>query len=220
MATGYRACNSSNAFAADLTSERVRFRLSSTAMSMQFRIGICEVKSDEAGTPMSLKAAACFIGAYCTAALALCGDITAPIDFLVFPRPGLWQILLLVSGLLAGVAVSPTVSPRLPVYLRPALFVAVWMVLTVSSVGLYADWQRRTAISKFQPDSELQHSFFRSIREVPREFQFYVHAAALKGCIPYIWSYRSMSLVQLDPDVAPNVLPLEWIARCDLKRTR
>jgi len=42
--------------------------------------------------------------------------------------------------------------------------VAVWMCLAVSSVGLYADWQRRTAISKFHPDSEIQHSFFRSIR--------------------------------------------------------
>ncbi len=95
----------------------------------------------------------------------------------------------------------------------------MWMFLTVSSVGLYADWQRRAAISTFNPDREIQHSFFRSIREVPREFQFRVHAAALKGCIPYIWSYRSMRLVQLDPDVAPNVLPFEWITRCDLQRT-
>lgn len=65
---------------------------------------------------MNLKAAACFIGAYCATALALCGDITSPIDFFVFPRPGHWQLLLLASGLLAGAAVSPVVSPRLPVY--------------------------------------------------------------------------------------------------------
>jgi uncharacterized membrane protein len=168
---------------------------------------------------MDLKAAGFCLVAYCLAALALCGDIFSPIQFVIWPRPGLWHILLLVSALLAIAIASPVVGPQLSAYLRPALFTVTWMVLTVSSVGLYADWERREAISLFHPDSEIQHSFLRSIREVPREFQFYVHSAALKGCTPYIWSYRSMSLVQLDPDVAANVLPPEWIARCNIMRT-
>jgi hypothetical protein len=168
-----------------------------------------------------LKAAGFCLIAYFFVALALCGDVFSPIHFVTtfWPRPGLWHIFLLASAVFAAAIASPVVVPQLSGYMRPALFTVTWMVFTVLSVGLYADWERREAISSFRPDSEIQHSFFLSIREVPREFQFYVHSAALKACIPYIWSYWRMSLVQLDPNVAVNVLPPDWITRCNIKRT-
>lgn len=167
----------------------------------------------------AFRAAAYCLIAYSLVALALFGDLSSPIYFVNWAPPGLRHFVLIASAVFAAAIASPVVVPQLSGTVRLALFTATWVMLTVLSVGFYADWQRREAISLFNADSEIQHSFFLSIRKVPREHQLYVHSAALKACIPYIWSYRNMSLVRIDPNVAVNVLPPDWIARCNIKRT-
>ncbi|MBB6485527.1 hypothetical protein [Rhizobium lusitanum] len=160
---------------------------------------------------------------YCVISLLIFGNIYTFIalsltfaDRLGIPFEG---IVLTATVAFATLITSRTFMPWLGAVFRPPVFLAVGMLLGVFSVGTYADWKRREAIFEFQPDLELQHSFFDSIREVPREFQFYVHSAALRHCVPYIWSYSRMALVELKPDVAVNVLPADWIEKCGIKRT-
>jgi len=93
------------------------------------------------------------------------------------------------------------------------------MVLSVGLVGAYAEYLRRVRVLEFAPDSYVEKPFFRSLQEVPNDFQFFLHAAALKHCKPYAWSYREMDFYELPPDAAVNVLPAEWIKRCAIKRS-
>jgi len=167
--------------------------------------------------------AALTIIVYCIIALVMFDSVFSPIGLFLDaangPGTSFWRLVLAASAALAMLLTSRTVMPWLSPVLRPPLFLAAWMLLTVFSVGTYLDWRRQTTIFEFQPDLEIQHSFYDSIREVPREFQFYVHSAALKHCVPYIWSYRSMRLVEVKPDIAVNVLPADWMAQCGIKRT-
>jgi hypothetical protein len=103
---------------------------------------------------------------------------------------------------------------------KAPLFTLLWMLLSVISLGVYADLMRRSKLADFKPDMAIDHSFFRSIRSAPEEFQFFLHAAAVRDCIPYAWSYRQMDFYELDPNVAVNVLPKEWIERCKIERTQ
>ncbi len=156
--------------------------------------------------------------AYCLLAFIAFGDALAPLGVLFWSdRLGMpfWKLFLLGSALLsAGVFVVPIGRLyKLPV------FVMLTMTLSIVSVGFYADQVRRELSVEFAPDAIFDHSFFRSIREAPREFQFYLHAAALKNCVPYGWSYRTMDFYELPPNVAVNVLPHDWLERCKIRRT-
>lgn len=99
------------------------------------------------------------------------------------------------------------------------MFVVLAIVLPTTIVGLYADSERRRGVSAFGADEVEENSFFTSIREAPQDFQFVLHTAALKGCTPYAWSYRTQSFYKLPPDAAVNVLPQRWIAKCGIART-
>jgi hypothetical protein len=151
------------------------------------------------------------------------GDPLQPVVLLfIFPKLFWknWPLGVAVAALPALLISSSLLFPRLwPNSLRPAVFVGCWMLISIVPVGLYADWKRREAIAAFNPDAELQHSFFRSLHNVPAEYQFYVHAAVLKNCVPYLWSYRAMRLEELiSPGVAVNVLPKEWLDQCNIRR--
>jgi hypothetical protein len=98
------------------------------------------------------------------------------------------------------------------------LFIALSMTLPIVSVGVYADLARSHAMARFGADAQFEHSFFRSLHEVPADFLQYLHAGALKDCEPYAWSYRDMSFYRLPNNVAVNVLPREWLERCSIKK--
>ena len=97
----------------------------------------------------ALRAAGFCLIAYLITALVLCGDIFSPIEFVAifWNRPGVWHVFLIGSAVLAAIVASPIVFPQLSSDIRPALFMGAWMALTVLSVGFYADWERREAIS-------------------------------------------------------------------------
>jgi len=149
------------------------------------------------------------------------GSIFGPLFALTFAsdRLGapLWPVLIVLSMACAAYAVS-RMHPAEPLVYRPPVFVGVTMVLSIALVGAYAEWMRYRRVAEFKPDSYVSSSFFRSLREAPREFRFFLHATALKDCKPYAWSYREMDFYELPPRAAPNVLPDEWISRCDIKR--
>ena len=131
----------------------------------------------------------------------------------------LWPLLVVISIVSAAYAVSWVDPPEPAILYRAPVFVGLTMVLSVIFVGAYAERIRRQNVAEFKPDSYISSSFFRSLHEAPREFQFFLHAAALKDCTPYAWSYREMAFYQLPPNVAVNVLPPEWISRCAIERT-
>lgn len=98
------------------------------------------------------------------------------------------------------------------------LFVSLLMILSPALVGAYATYLRAGEVAAFQPDSYIGSSFLSSLHNAPAEFQFFLHAAALKDCKPYAWSYRKMAFYELPVDTAINVLPPEWLERCSIRR--
>jgi hypothetical protein len=102
---------------------------------------------------------------------------------------------------------------RHPLFRLP-LFITVAGLGSLVSVGIYAEHLRSQVFDSFRADREIRRSFFQSVRHAPRDVQFFLHATALKNCVPYAWSYRKMSLYELHPDVAVNVLPRDWLVAC------
>ena len=160
---------------------------------------------------------------YCVFAFMMFGDILEPIGFMTMWSDRLsipyWRVA--VAGSFAIAAMFFFAASRLRVKLpyRVLIFAVVGVSLSVFTVGMYVDRKRHQKIVEFNADIAIEHSFFRSIREAPAEFQFYLHAAALKNCIPYAWSYRLMGFYELEPNVAINVLPDEWLERCSIQRS-
>lgn len=161
-----------------------------------------------------------FFFAYVVCAILLCGDLTAPLsDIAGHDLNSVWMLFFFGSLLVAAFVASPLITRGVLPEFRPALFIVVWMCLSATSAGIYATRQLDTAITDFHADKVIQNSFFESLHEVPREFNLYVHAAVMKDCHPYYWSYRWLTFIPLDTDIAVNVLPQEWLDACKIKRT-
>lgn len=150
---------------------------------------------------------------YAALAILIFNDILAPLNFLMASDSSLglpfWRFLVIVSAVLAAIS-----SRYVAGFFRLPIFLSIWMLLSVLFVGVYADLARRIAISNFDADVYYQRSFFRSMREAPREFQFFLHAAAVKDCRPLAWSYSQMGFYELPWGVAVNVFPTERLDHC------
>lgn len=162
---------------------------------------------------------------YALVSLLLFGDVFAPLAFATVwsDRLGIasWRWIALCCAMLCAVVffVLERWLPSRPI--RLSLFVALTMVTATGAVGIYSDQVRQDRLAAFGADESIEHSFFRSIREAPRELQFYLHSAALKDCVAYGWSYRSMSFYRIPPTAAINVLPTLWLEQCpNLSRRR
>lgn len=130
-----------------------------------------------------------------------------------------WWLCIFFSTLLSGGIFfirqrsSFTLSYKIP------LFIAVAMSASIVSVGLYADQIRHARVVAFNADAVVEQSFFRSIREPWSDISFFLHTAALKDCVPYAWSYRTMSFYELKANIAVNVVPTEWLGPCAIVRS-
>jgi hypothetical protein len=102
---------------------------------------------------------------------------------------------------------------------RLALAAIPTLITILICSGVYVDNVRHNHMIEFAADDYFEHSIFRSILEAPREYQFYLHAAAIKKCVPYAWGYGAMGFYRLPPNVAVNVLPDKWLRRCSIHRT-
>jgi hypothetical protein len=156
---------------------------------------------------------------YVIIAIASFGNPLSPI-LAIFWRERLgaplWPLLVLVSFIVAAFAFLIPARQRL---LRGPTFVAVAMLGSLLSVGAYADRLRSQAVMAFGPDRVIEHSFLTSLREAPREFQFFLHVAAMKNCVPYAWSYREMDFYRLPDKAVQNVLPAKWLIQCGIQRS-
>lgn len=93
-------------------------------------------------------------------------------------------------------------------------FVAAAMVGAVGGAGLLATQERARAIAALAPDLVETRSFLASLHFAPAELQFSLHAAALRECRAYAWSYTTLSFYELAPRTAVNVLPPDWVEAC------
>ena len=163
----------------------------------------------------SLKSVGLAVIAYLLVAALLFGEILKPLALAIFWQDRLgapnWRIIVLACLVLAAMVF------RLPASWsawKLSLFVIFSMTLSTVLTAIYADSLREKAFDGFSADAAFQHSFLRSIREAPREFQFYLHGAVLKDCVAYGWSYREMDFYRLRPMAAKNVVPVDWHTRC------
>lgn len=162
-------------------------------------------------------------GTYIGFALILFGSFWTPIKLVFFWSNGLeaqYWFGPLIVGLVAGVVVASVVWLRLnrKTY-APAVFLGVSMLITVIFTVVVVDNSRNNLVVEFKPDHSIQNSLWHSLRKAPRDFQFFLHAVAIKNCIPYAWSYRQMEFYRLPANAAVNVLPPKWISECGIKRT-
>ena len=162
--------------------------------------------------------------AYCLASTVLFGGpfqalalLTIWNDRLMLPY---WSVLVFLPILLALMLTRLSARPRVPRALLPAFFIVISMGFSALMVGSYAAAQRARIVEKFDPDLEIRSSVFTSFRNAPRDFQFFLHGAAMKDCKLYAWSYREMGFYKLPPNVAINVLPPNWLEQCGIQRTR
>ncbi|MCM5557372.1 hypothetical protein [Pleomorphomonas sp. JP5] len=161
---------------------------------------------------------------YLFLSVLLCGGPLMPIALLTLYRdhlgaPG-WILLVAAAAAIAVVA-SRAAGRRLATQ-RFALpmFVAFWMLLSAGLVGGYATALRAVEVARFKPDSYVASWFVSSLQNAPADFQFFVHAAAMKDCKPYAWSYREMAFYELSPTTVVNLgaFPREWLEPCGIRR--
>ena len=162
--------------------------------------------------------------AYVFVSLLLFGGPFQALGLLTFWRDRLgldyWPAIIPVAMVFAFFVSRYAVQSGMPRPFFSAVFVAVSMSFSALLVGGYAEYRRADIVEEFKPDAELKSSIYASFHNAPREFQFFLHGAALKDCTPYAWSYRQMAFYELPPNVAINVLPSDWIQECKILRTR
>lgn len=162
------------------------------------------------------------IFAYSLTSYMMLGSIIGPILLLAFGRDRLalpdWNLLILAAILVAGGVFAILMKKGVPAWCSVPVFVVLSTVLSAVSIGTYVDHERSERIAQFNPDMVFQHSFLQSAGRGSNAFS--LHAGAMKGCVPYAWSYRTMTFYELEADTAVNVLPNAWLERCEIHRTR
>ncbi|AWN36441.1 hypothetical protein [Methylobacterium radiodurans] len=127
-----------------------------------------------------------------------------------------WRVIALLGVAASALVFARSLRKIITDAVKPAVFVILTVLLPTVIVGLWADGIRHRAVVAFGADEVEERSFFASIREAPAEFQYFLHTAALKDCVPYAWSYRTLSFYRLQPNVGANVLPEPWKKRCGI----
>ncbi len=95
---------------------------------------------------------------------------------------------------------------------------SVPMIFATVGAGIVATAQRASKVEAFKPDEFAAESFFASMRNAPRDLQFFLHAVAMKNCVPYAWSYSEMEFYELPTNAAVNVVPQDWLNECRIGR--
>ncbi len=126
-----------------------------------------------------------------------------------------WPWIVLASFAVGGLCF---LAPARLWVLRGPAFAAIGLGGSLLGVGAYADELRSTAVKEFGAERQMQHSFLESVRHAPNEFPFFLHAAVMKDCVPFAWSYRTMSFYPVPLRAAINVMPGGWLKECSIHR--
>lgn len=164
-----------------------------------------------------LRAVALVCITYAAIAVLAFGSLLKPIAFATFWSDKLgapyWGCIVLACFAVGGAAFL--IPARFSV-IRGPVFVTVGLLGSLVAIGAYADNLRSKALNDFGADRLIQHSFLESIRKAPEEHQSFLHAAAMKDCVPYAWSYSTMRLYRVPLGAAVNVMPRKWLAECSI----
>jgi len=173
----------------------------------------------DAGQKRRLKTAALGCITYLAISVFAFGSLLKPVLLATIwsDRLGAPHWFWIVSACFAVAAFSFFIPARFSL-VRGPIFVAMGMVGSLLTVGAYADNLRSTALIEFGADRQTQHSFLDSVRHAPEEFQFFLHATVMKHCVPYAWSYRTMSFYRVPLRAAVNVMPTRWLTECSIHR--
>ena len=128
-----------------------------------------------------------------------------------------WPLFLVASAVCAGLVARYLSRVGYGRASINSVVLGTFLVFSVFCVGTYAELLRRQAMAEFAADREFQNLFWVSLRNAPTDFQFFLHAGAMKDCVPYAWSYREMSLYELNESVMFNVLPATWFDECETR---
>ena len=126
-----------------------------------------------------------------------------------------WPLIVLAClsmGLAALFLPSRLSILRIPGFLTVSLFGSLFLV------GIYVDHRRNQSFIAFHADHSFQRTFLQSVRDASSGLQLSIHGGAMKNCVPFGYSYRRMNFYRLPPNVAVNVLPRDWLARCRIVR--
>lgn len=152
------------------------------------------------------------------------GDPLGPVTRVMFGwvhLPGFVIMTSVIGGLSVAVCAIAFTRKRFTrlINLEPVILITVLVMAPVLIASFQTHVIQRAKIAELNPDKIFTRSFILSLRNTPSEFQFYLHAAAVKDCIPYAWSYRQLEFYRLSNNVAVNVLPSRWVENCQISRT-
>ncbi len=156
---------------------------------------------------------------YAILSVVIFGSFLQPIALLLFypaELAGLHWRWIVAAGFAVG-----TLAFFIPArwsYFRVPAFVVVGMLAPIFIVAVHANGITTQALKAFGPDRSTQQGFVKSLRHMADESKLHLHAIALKRCIPYAWSYRSLGFDRIPARAAINVLPRAWLAECPLIR--
>lgn len=165
-----------------------------------------------------MKAIAPGCAAYVAIAIFSFGSVFKPI-FLAFQPERLgapnWNWIVFICFAIASL--SFLIPTRLR-FLRGPAFMIIGLGGSVLGVAAYADRLTAAGLEKFRGERQMRNSFIESLRRAPEEHQFFLHAAAMKDCVPYAWSYRTMNFYRVPLRAAINVMPGKWLMECSIDR--
>ena len=126
--------------------------------------------------------------AYLVCATILFHDVLAPVGFVFFwndrLEPQYWRGAAIAGLVVAVIGATVTwLNPKGRV-LAPAVFVAIAMIVSIAATALTVDQTRKRLVAEFKPDRVFQNSLWHSLREAPRDYQFYLPCSSIKGMYP------------------------------------
>lgn len=130
--------------------------------------------------------------------------------FGIFALPNWYVFIPILAGLIAILVVSRWIKSRWAAFISAAIFGLVIVPLSV----FVLDKIKERAIAQLEPESVISHSFAESAERLVWVDMYFVHAAVLKDCKVYSWSYRQMAFFELKTTIARNVVPIKWGANC------
>ena len=99
------------------------------------------------------------------------------------------------------------------VFSAPA-FIAIFVIVTWGTLSIELESSRVKALLMFRADKSVQHTVFWSYRQAMKSFKIEPHAATMKDCQIYIWSYKQMAFQEIGPNTAKNITPQKWRELC------
>ncbi|MDH7797603.1 MULTISPECIES: hypothetical protein [unclassified Beijerinckia] len=130
--------------------------------------------------------------------------------FGIFFLPNWYVLIPILVGVIATVMVSMWIKSRWAAFISAAIFALVIVPLSM----FVLDKVKERAIVQLQPEAVISHSFAESADRLFWVDMYFVHAAVLKNCKVYSWSYRQMAFFELKTNVARNVVPVKWGTNC------